>query len=219
VDWDANTPDYVASGDEVVISAPGVGIQCGGWVDGAWRSEAWGGGSSQATAIVSGALALVRSAYPEATGNQLVQHLIRHTTDDTLEFWPEFGFGLISVTEMLAEDPTRWADVNPLTHVSSLPSLPEEYPDEAALASAAGAASGSPTASSAPTDSTAPTASAGAPAAPGDASEGGGTAVAAWVVGALVLAGVVAAAVVVARRRAGPSGAAAVQVSSSRGGS
>jgi hypothetical protein len=86
--------------------------------------------------LTAGGLALVRSRYPEATGNQIVQHLIRHTTDDTLTFRETFGFGFINLPEMLENDPTRWQDVNPLTAVSRFAMMAEEYPDEAALATA-----------------------------------------------------------------------------------
>ena len=42
-----------------------------GWVSGSDRT-----GTSDAAPIVAGALALVKSKYPDATGNQLIQQLI-----------------------------------------------------------------------------------------------------------------------------------------------
>ena len=65
--------------------------------------------------MVAGSLALVKEKYPEASGNQLVQHLI-HLTGGTREYgWDgDYGFGIVSVEEMLAEDPSGWPDANPL---------------------------------------------------------------------------------------------------------
>lgn len=100
--------------DETVIAAPGIEVGSGGIVDGRWRSDVWTDGSSDATAIVSGALALVKSKYPEATGNQLVQHLIHFTTDPKYDWNPTYGFGIISVPRMLSSSPMQWPDENPL---------------------------------------------------------------------------------------------------------
>lgn len=99
-----------------VISAPGVHVNSLLWYGG-WQSDAWATGTSPATAIVAGALALVKQKYPAATGNQLVQQLI-HFTGGTRKYgWdPKYGFGIVSVPKMLAHDPTRWPDVNPLLH-------------------------------------------------------------------------------------------------------
>jgi hypothetical protein len=64
---------------------------------------------------VAGALALVKSKYPEATGNQLIQHLIHFDTDpESYAYSDDLGFGVISLRNMLANDPTGWPDVNPL---------------------------------------------------------------------------------------------------------
>ncbi|MGF1662896.1 MAG: S8 family serine peptidase [Kineosporiaceae bacterium] len=130
----------------VVVAAPGVDLLAGvSTADGSWQSEGLASGSSLAAPIVTGALALVKQRYPEATGNQLVQHLVRHTTEDELVHDDGLGFGILSLREMLENDPTMWADVNPLTQVSSLDALPAEYPDEAALRGAVRSAEGTAT--------------------------------------------------------------------------
>ncbi len=99
-----------------VISAPGVkldssGYEAGrGWVSGGTRT-----GTSDAAPLVAGALALVKSKYPDATGNQLVQQLIHYTTTAGKYYWDEdYGFGIVSAQRMLAHDPTGWPDANPL---------------------------------------------------------------------------------------------------------
>ena len=120
-----------------IVAAPGGDIRAGAWTESGWDSTAVSNGTSQSAAITSGVLALVKSKYPEATGNQLLQHLIRHTTRDELTYTDEFGFGILSVDEMLAEDPAKWADVDPIAQVEDLlRELPSQYPDSAALASA-----------------------------------------------------------------------------------
>lgn len=97
------------------ISAPGVAVtgmgyqQGRGWVSGVERT-----GTSDAAPIVAGALALVKSKYPDATGNQLIQHLIHYSSSDTYTWTKLYGYGIVSVTRMLQHDPTKWPDVNPL---------------------------------------------------------------------------------------------------------
>lgn len=98
-----------------VISAPGVHTGALLWSHTrGFVSTAWVNGTSPATAIVSGALALVKQKYPKATGNQLIQNLI-HNPGGTGYGWDRhYGFGIVSVPHMLAQDPTKWPDVNPL---------------------------------------------------------------------------------------------------------
>lgn len=205
---DGRLGDYVVPGRQVVIAAPGTSLRTGGFVDGRWRSDGLTNGSSAATALTAGGLALVRSRYPEATGNQIVQHLIRHTTRDTLAFDESFGFGFINVPEMLENDPTRWEDVNPLTAVSRLAMMAEEYPDEAALATAATPDSGvttSETAGPTASETAAPTASGPAPADDGSSEATGAGAASAglgtWGVVAVTAAVVASALVLVLRSR------------------
>ena len=113
----ANNPPPVHSFIDAypTISAPGVGVtgmgyqQGRGWVSGVERT-----GTSDAAPIVAGALALVKSKYPDATGNQLIQHLIHYSSADTYTWTKLYGYGIVSVTRMLQHDPTKWPDVNPL---------------------------------------------------------------------------------------------------------
>ncbi len=77
------------------------------------------GGSSSASAITSGMLALVMSRWPDATGNQVLQSVVRNTRGNT-SGEPVFdkdlraGFGVIDLPRLLATDPARYPDVNPL---------------------------------------------------------------------------------------------------------
>jgi subtilisin family serine protease len=102
--------------DRIVMAAPGVDMPVGGFNGATWDSSGVASGTSEATAIVSGGLALVAAKYPKATGNQLIQHLIHNPGGEDREFGRNntFGYGIISVTKMLESDPTKWPDVNPL---------------------------------------------------------------------------------------------------------
>jgi hypothetical protein len=117
VDREANAPEWALPQRDAVIASPGVHVGSVRWnhATGRLDSEGYGNGTSPATAIVSGALALVKSKYPKATGDQLVQHLI-HEVGGEKEFdWnPTHGFGIVSVTEMLKSSPSQWPDENPL---------------------------------------------------------------------------------------------------------
>ncbi|HSE70649.1 MAG TPA: S8 family serine peptidase [Nocardioidaceae bacterium] len=110
-----------------VISAPGVFVGSGGISERGWSSLGWGTGTSAATSITSGALALVESRYPDATGNQLIQHLIHYTGGEGGYYWDEdYGFGIVSVTRMLQTSPTQWPDENPLG--KKIPDAVDRYP-------------------------------------------------------------------------------------------
>ena len=81
--------------------------------------EVGSGGSSSASAITSGMLALVMSKWPDATGNQVLQSVVRNTQGNT-SGEPVFdkdlraGFGVIDLPSLLATDPSQYPDVNPL---------------------------------------------------------------------------------------------------------
>ena len=90
-------------------------------------------GTSSATAITAGFLAVVKSKYPDATGSQLIQSLIRNTgvEDHELERDPDnmYGYGAVSLRHMLANDPTLYDDVNPVLTTDSmdLPTFEDVY--------------------------------------------------------------------------------------------
>lgn len=85
--------------------------------DGSWDTSGTATGSSLAAPLVAGMLALEAQKYPAATGNQLIQALIR-TTDGRVKE-PTFvadglGFGAAWPATMLSVDPTTYPDENPL---------------------------------------------------------------------------------------------------------
>ena len=98
------------------VAAPGVRDEISNWFKGYGWSTGVATGTSDSAPLVAGLLALVKSRYPEATGNQLIQQLIHYTggAPDQLSWDPHYGFGIASATEMLKHDPTQWPDENPL---------------------------------------------------------------------------------------------------------
>jgi len=101
--------------DNTTVVAPAARVGSGGGGPEGWTSLVYVSGTSAATAITSGALALLKSKYPTATGSQLIQHLI-HTAAGRKGFeWRlRHGFGMVNVSRMLASSPTQWPDENPL---------------------------------------------------------------------------------------------------------
>lgn len=104
------------------VCGPGVNLVWQG--DDSYDQQRYATGTSLATPIVAGMLGLVAQKYPDATGNQLIQTLIRNTNaeDHELSFDPDhrYGYGVASATHMLKVDPTQYDDVNPLISNDSL---------------------------------------------------------------------------------------------------
>jgi subtilisin family serine protease len=109
----------ILPGPGVDVAGPGIGILTQGDAKtGLWSTQDISDGTSFATPIIAGFLAMVKQKYPSATGSQLIQTLIRNTgsTDHPLGYDSKdsIGYGIASVTHMLAVDPTKYSDVNPL---------------------------------------------------------------------------------------------------------
>ena len=177
------------------VAAPGVDDEISNWFKGYGWSTGTATGTSDSTALVSGLLALVKSRYPDATGNQLVQQLIHDTggAPEQLRWDPRYGFGIASATEMLKHDPTQWPDENPLLLTPA--EVVSTYPMSVrgrkhVLETAAASPRAAPSAGSAPDR---------ARSAAGSTS--GGVPVVVWA--ALVVALLVLGAVLAARRRSG----------------
>lgn len=77
------------------------------------------GGTSTGSAVLSGYLALVVQKWPDATGNQILQSLVRNTKGNDsgeAKLDPEYkrGYGQVDVARLLTVDPTQYPDVNPI---------------------------------------------------------------------------------------------------------
>jgi subtilisin family serine protease len=95
------------------VVAPGGEIRA--YYPDGWQYTA-ASGSSPATALTAGAIALVMSRWPEATPNQVLQSVIRNTGAEPheLEHTDEYGYGFLNLPRLLETDPTQYEDVNPL---------------------------------------------------------------------------------------------------------
>lgn len=101
------------SGKEIVLAAPGVEIYS---TDGRGGYRT-GTGTSDATAIVAGAAALVRSKYPKLSAAEVVHRLTATATDKGAPGRdPEYGYGSLNLVAALT------ADVPPLDSTTPLPS-------------------------------------------------------------------------------------------------
>jgi hypothetical protein len=159
------------------------------WGDNAVRLA----GSSLATPLVSGMLALVAQKYPKATGNQLIQSLIHNTGSDDHEltrFDGGYGYGAASATHMLRVDPAQYPDENPLMNEPQHQPYPTA--DQVAKEKAAPTGDGTAGGSAAPRPS-------------GFSAIGAGLVAAGVVGGLVVVAGVVVLIVLLSRRRNGVS--------------
>ncbi|WP_455159250.1 S8 family peptidase [Schaalia cardiffensis] len=85
-------------------------------------------GTSVATPLVAGFLALAMEKWPEATNRQILQSLVRTAArDDGVEWDPGYGYGLANLRGLLTEDPTNLPDENPLLHKNDEWVPSEEY--------------------------------------------------------------------------------------------
>ena len=101
--------------EDVDIVAPGIDVAGLGF-DQTWGMSAWSGNSA-ATPIVASLLALAKQKWPDASGSQLLQSMIRNTgsTPHELQWSDTFGHGIINATRLVQEDPTQYPDENPLS--------------------------------------------------------------------------------------------------------
>ena len=102
----------------VSVLSPGVGVPSYRSTD-SREMDLTGGGTSTAAANLSAYLALVMQRWPDATGNQILQSLIRNTKGNASsgpKLDPEHkrGFGIVDPDKLLSVDPAQYPDVNPL---------------------------------------------------------------------------------------------------------
>lgn len=110
--WIIPQTTVVAGGDRF----PEIGTESG------WDGSATATGSSNASPIVAGMLALAAQKFPESTGNQLIQAMLATTNGERHE--PSrtedgFGYGAAWLPTLLAVDPTTFPDETPLMNKSA----------------------------------------------------------------------------------------------------
>ncbi|WP_062076937.1 S8/S53 family peptidase [Demequina globuliformis] len=181
-------------GFETDIAAPGIDVLNIGGEN--WDQQGTATGTSLATPILAGNLALAMQANPEATPHQILQLLIHNTGTDAphepvFDETGMFGYGYLDTISLLADDATAYDDVNPFVD-TSITNDDIGGPSAAEIA-AAGNADTTVTASPDPSAS----ASDGATDTPPAPDSEGGVPTIVWVIVAGVVALVVAIAVIV----------------------
>lgn len=129
--WSQNPYSAAFQDEYLTVAAPGVQVPLGGFPEGSkkWLPGGVRTGTSPATAITAGAFAVLKSRWPEATGNQLIQAVIHHTggkDDDELVYDRVQGYGVLALNGTLEVDPTGYPDENPL--LKSPPEAMKAYP-------------------------------------------------------------------------------------------
>ncbi|GHJ48464.1 type VII secretion-associated serine protease [Catellatospora sp. TT07R-123] len=118
VDRHGNHSAVSVAGPEVVISAPSEGISSTS------TNNDWslGSGTSDAAAIVAGAVALIRSKYPDMPAAEVIHRLTATATDKGPKGRDDqYGYGVLNLVAALT------ANVPPLTPVAA-PSTPPSAP-------------------------------------------------------------------------------------------
>ena len=124
IDVNGNRQDYSSWGEGVVSAAVGGPITVRN-LQTQQNEQAFG--TSFATPLVAGSLALARQKWPQATTNQLLQLLI-HTGTNPDHTWNKYtGYGGVAPGAMVNTDPSQYPDENPLTNKST---GPEPTPEE-----------------------------------------------------------------------------------------
>ncbi len=119
IDQQGNHADFSLTGPQVVLSAPGVKVTHPWLEHGYARSD----GTSDATAIVAGVVALVRAKYPNLSATEVVHRLTATAIDKGAPGRDEeYGYGIVNPVGALT------ADVPPLTQPS--PSQTPSQPDQ-----------------------------------------------------------------------------------------
>ena len=126
VDRNGNHPEFSISGPQVTISAPGVDIETTGQGNG----TGIGTGTSDATAIVAGVIALIRSKYPNLSATEVIHRLTATARDaGTPGRDPEYGYGIVNPYAALTADVPTQSPSAPATQPSSAsPTAPHKAP-------------------------------------------------------------------------------------------
>ncbi|RNG31119.1 serine protease [Streptomyces botrytidirepellens] len=152
VDKSGTAAKFSTHGAQTALAAPGAEIPGRCPTSGSWCQ---GQGTSQATAITSGSAALIWSAHPKWTANQVLRVMMQTASKPKGEVPSEYiGYGIIRPAQVLLDgkgDPGP-ADVNPL--------FPKYQPGKASSASPSSPAKGDAPSGAADADSKTPASSA-----------------------------------------------------------
>lgn len=133
-DKNGNRSNVSVTGKELALLAPGTDIVSTGREDRYYK----GTGTSNSTAIVSGAVALIRSKFPELSAEEVI-HRLTYTAVDKGEpgHDREYGYGVIDILAALTADVPPLAstatpdpDITPTDHTPTPEALPLPRPGE-----------------------------------------------------------------------------------------
>jgi subtilisin family serine protease len=126
-DQSGKPADFTVSSKTVQICAPGVDIESAFPNNKYWNGQ----GTSEATAIVSGAAALVRAKFPDLSAQEVIHRITATATDNGAPGRDDkCGYGVLNIVKALT------ADVPPLGS-STAPTTPPSQPPPTTTAAAA----------------------------------------------------------------------------------
>jgi len=110
IDASGQLASYSSWGQGVVAAGVGGPVKARDYETGTIKDVQ---GTSIATPIVAGQIALARQRWPQATPNQILQ-LVTHSGSNN-GAWDQYtGYGALSLDGLLASDPSQYPDENPL---------------------------------------------------------------------------------------------------------
>ena len=110
IDTSGQLASYSSWGQGVVAAGVGGPVKARDYETGTIKDVQ---GTSYATPIVAGQIALARSRWPQATPNQILQ-LVTHSGSNS-GGWDQYtGYGALSMDGLLGSDPSQYPDENPL---------------------------------------------------------------------------------------------------------
>ena len=110
IDASGQLASYSSWGQGVVAAGIGGPVKARDYETGTIKDAQ---GTSFATPIVAGQIALARSRWPQASPNQILQLVIRSGSNSGV--WNQYtGYGALSVDGLLGSDPSQYPDENPL---------------------------------------------------------------------------------------------------------
>ena len=111
INTDGTFASYSSWGNGVVTAAVGGPVNT---VDANTGAPTTTSGTSNATALVSGMLALARQKWPDATTNQILQSLVHSGLNPDHEWNQKTGYGAAALGSLVNDDPTQYPDENPI---------------------------------------------------------------------------------------------------------
>ena len=111
INSDGTFASYSSWGNGVVTAAFGGPVNT---VDANTGAPTTTSGTSNATALVSGMLALARQKWPNATTNQILQSLVHSGLNPNHDWNEKTGYGAAALGSLVNDDPSQYPDENPI---------------------------------------------------------------------------------------------------------